>query len=109
MSKLRLEKRHKAKMKNEKEDGLGSKLPQMETEKKEEGKHSETKKSMVVPESGTDKSESGKAPKSIFKRAIASANKHKIKLKPGRENAGVGNCSYESVIFRRFICNKILC
>ena len=35
----------------------------------------------------------------MFQRAIASAQKHKIKLEPGRENHGGGNCSYESVIF----------
>ena len=35
----------------------------------------------------------------IFKRAIASAQKHQIKLEPGRENHGHGNCSYESVIY----------
>ena len=35
----------------------------------------------------------------IFERAIASAGKHKITLKPGRENGGHGNCSYESVIY----------
>ena len=35
----------------------------------------------------------------IFKRAIASAQKHQIKLEPGRKNHGHGNCSYESVIY----------
>ena len=30
---------------------------------------------------------------------INSAEKHNIKLKPGRENPGDGNCSYQSVIF----------
>ena len=35
----------------------------------------------------------------IFRSAIASAQKHKIKLMPGRKNQGDGNCSYESVIF----------
>ena len=34
----------------------------------------------------------------IFERAIASAEKHGIKLEPGKENGGYGNCSYESVI-----------
>ena len=34
----------------------------------------------------------------IFERAIASAGKHGIKLMPGIENNGYGNCSYESVI-----------
>ena len=35
----------------------------------------------------------------LFARAIASAEKHGIKLEPGRVNAGHGNCSYESAIF----------
>lgn len=35
----------------------------------------------------------------IFQRAIASAQKHNIKLEPGRQNHADGNCSYESVIF----------
>ena len=35
----------------------------------------------------------------IFESAIASAQKHRINLVPGRENNGDGNCSYESVIF----------
>jgi hypothetical protein len=35
----------------------------------------------------------------IFKRAIASAQKHNIKLEPGRENHADGNCSYESAIY----------
>ena len=34
----------------------------------------------------------------IFVRAIENAKKHKIKLNPGTENDGHGNCSYESVI-----------
>ena len=34
----------------------------------------------------------------IFERAISNAKKHSIKLKPGTENKGSGNCSYESVI-----------
>ena len=34
----------------------------------------------------------------IFERAISNAEKHGIKLKPGTENKGSGNCSYESVI-----------
>ena len=37
--------------------------------------------------------------KVIVKRAIASAQKHNIELKPGRANYAAGNCSYESVIF----------
>ena len=35
----------------------------------------------------------------IFPRAIASAQKHRIRLEPGRQNHADGNCSYESVIF----------
>ena len=35
----------------------------------------------------------------VMQRGIASAGKHKIKLEPGKENSGQGNCSYESVIF----------
>ena len=35
----------------------------------------------------------------IVQRAIASAQKHKIKLDPGRENHGDGNCSFEAIIF----------
>ena len=35
----------------------------------------------------------------IFERAIANARKHNINLKPGIENKGDGNCSYQSVIF----------
>ena len=34
----------------------------------------------------------------IFDRAISNAEKHGIKLQPGTENNGSGNCSYESVI-----------
>ena len=34
----------------------------------------------------------------IFERAIENAKKHKIKLVPGTENKGHGNCSYESAI-----------
>ena len=34
----------------------------------------------------------------IFERAIENAKKHKINLKPGTENNGHGNCSYESVL-----------
>ena len=34
----------------------------------------------------------------IFKRAIANARKHHINLRPGIENNGGGNCSYEAVI-----------
>ena len=36
----------------------------------------------------------------IVLRAIASAQKHRIKLDPGRQNHADGNCSYESVIFK---------
>ena len=35
----------------------------------------------------------------IFARAIASANKHNIEIRPGRKNLAAGNCSYESVIY----------
>ena len=35
----------------------------------------------------------------IVERAIASAQKHRIKLKPGRANHGDGNCSFEATIF----------
>ena len=93
MSKLRLEKKHKAKMKSENGVGLESINPRME--ENEVGKNCVTEQSMVVP----DKSESGKGTKRIFERAIASANKHKISLEPGSANAGDGNCAYESVIF----------
>ena len=34
----------------------------------------------------------------IFQKAIENAKKHHIKLVPGIENSGGGNCSYESVI-----------
>ena len=34
----------------------------------------------------------------IFGRAIENAKKHKIKLAPGIQNMGHGNCSYESAI-----------
>ena len=34
----------------------------------------------------------------IFERSIENAKKHKIRLNPGTENDGHGNCSYESVI-----------
>ena len=34
----------------------------------------------------------------IFRRAISNAGMHGIKLKPGIENNGHGNCSYESVL-----------
>ena len=36
--------------------------------------------------------------KRIFERSIANAAKHRIKLGPGAENNGGGNCSYESVV-----------
>ena len=35
----------------------------------------------------------------IVKSAVASAQKHRIELKPGRENHGAGNCSFEATIF----------
>ena len=35
----------------------------------------------------------------IFVRAISSAEKHGIKILPGRKNMASGDCSYESVIF----------
>ena len=35
----------------------------------------------------------------IFTRAIASAQKHNIRLQPGRPNPATGNCSYEAVIY----------
>ena len=35
----------------------------------------------------------------IVERAIASAEKHRIKLKPGRANHGDGNCSFEATIY----------
>ena len=34
----------------------------------------------------------------IFSRAISNAGNHGIKLKPGTENKGNGNCSFESVL-----------
>ena len=34
----------------------------------------------------------------IFTKAIASANKHHIKLKAGRRDRGYGNCIFEAVI-----------
>ena len=37
--------------------------------------------------------------KKMFEGAIANAKKHNVNLKPGRENHGGGNCSYEAVIF----------
>ena len=36
--------------------------------------------------------------KTMFERVIESAKKHNINVKPGTENHGMGNCSYESVI-----------
>ena len=51
MSKLRSEKKHKAKMKiDDNKDIMCSKTPQIETEEKEEGKDSITKQRLVVPE-----------------------------------------------------------
>lgn len=35
----------------------------------------------------------------IIQRAISSARKHNIKLTPGKQNSGGGNCSYLSVIY----------
>ena len=35
----------------------------------------------------------------LVQRAIASAEKHNIKLTPGKQNSGGGDCSYLSVIF----------
>ena len=37
--------------------------------------------------------------KTMFEKAVESAKKHKIHVEPGRENHGMGNCSYEAVIF----------
>ena len=37
--------------------------------------------------------------KTIVQRAIASAQKHNIKLKPGRENHADGNCSFEATMY----------
>ena len=34
----------------------------------------------------------------IFQKAIESANKHKIKIEPGRKDRGYGNCVFEAVI-----------
>ena len=56
-------------------EGLESKPPQMETEKKDEGKESVTKQSMVVTDSKTGKSES----ENNAKRTKSSANEHKKK------------------------------
>ena len=54
-----------------------------------------------IGETSTDgeKTETMLKDKRIFKRAILSAKKHGINLKPGRENQGYGNCSYEATIF----------
>ena len=52
-----------------------------------------------APMSNIDKTENEVQVKRIFQRAIYSAEKHNIRLEPGRENLGDGNCSYESVIF----------
>ena len=74
MSKLKLEKkRQKVKMKNhDDKDDMVSKTTQI---------NSIGKKNV------------------IFERAIASAKKHNINLKSGRENSGGGDCAYYSVIF----------
>ena len=74
MSKLRLEnKKHKVKKRNDDQKiDFGSK---------------------------TLKMDSGKKKNVMFQRAIASAQKHNIKLEAGTENSGGGNCSYLSVIF----------
>ena len=100
MSKLRLDKKHKVKKRlSDDKDGLGSKTPQMGTKEKEEEGNTGMKRGMTVPEPKDCQNKNVKNKKRIFERAIASANKHKIRLEPGSENAGVGNCSYESVIF----------
>ena len=59
------------------------------------------KVSTRIGETSTDgeKTETMLIDKRIFKRAILSAKKHGINLKPGRENQGYGNCSYEATIF----------
>ena len=91
MSKLRLDMKHKVKKRlGDDKDGLGSKTPQMGIEEKEEDGNTGMKHGQ---------NENVKNKKTIFERAIASANKHKIRLEPGSENAGDGNCAYESVIF----------
>merc|ERR1711954_272115 len=55
--------------------------------------------SMVVPDSETGQSGREKGKKKIFEGAIASAQKHNIKLEPGQKNSGGGDCSYLSVIY----------
>ena len=35
----------------------------------------------------------------VTQMGINSARKHNIRLEPGRENSGDGNCAYQSVIF----------
>ena len=54
-------------------------------------------KNISLRESSVQKLETS-IPK-IFQRAIASAQKHHIRLEPGIKNQGHGNCSYESVIY----------
>ena len=49
-------------------------------------------------EKTSNQEETGKKMDSMIKKAIASAQKHNIKLEPGTKNAGGGNCSYLSVI-----------
>ena len=49
-------------------------------------------------EKNSNQEETGKKMDSMIKKAIASAQKHNIKLEPGTKNAGGGNCSYLSVI-----------
>ena len=34
----------------------------------------------------------------IFRKAIESAKKHKIKMRAGRKDRGYGNCAFEAVI-----------
>ena len=52
-----------------------------------------------APVPNADKTEIEAQVKMIFRRAISSAEKHNVRLEPGKENHGDGNCSYESVIF----------
>ena len=77
-------------------DEMGSKIPQMDIEEEEK---IGMEPSMVVHESESGQSGREKGNKKIFERAIASAQKHNIKLKPGRKNSGGGDCSYLSVIY----------
>ena len=52
---------------------------------------------LVIKDKTMGEMETLKNPR-IFQRAIENAKKHKIKLTPGIENNGFGNCSYESAI-----------